>query len=191
MRKFLYKPFADTSSWMHWALSVERRLSAVEAATNVKGAKSDQCVPPKKTAKRGCPVHPYLATDVDNADIIKRIRAFVVRCMEGKELKTRINIEGHRVPTTRCLVCLHFWLIYHERTTVKDNNVAAYLRCLMEICPEIEFPAIQSFNREANFLNLSKEISEMTPADLKHSEMTVKELEVIQLVYQFIQDYFA
>ena len=195
MRKYLFK--YDDSIYKRLddqerrLCDQERRIRALEAKANVEIVESGRCEPPKRTTKRGCPVNPYLPTDVDNVDIIKRVRAFVMRCMEGKELKTRVNVEGHRVPMTRCLVCLHYWLVYHGVTTVEDNNVAAYLRFLSEICPEIGFPSIQSFNREAKFLHLPKEISKMLPADLKHSEMTAKELEVIQIVYQYIHAFFA
>ena len=89
------------------------------------------------------------------------------------------------------MVCLHYWLIYNDKTSVEDNNVAAYHRFLTEICPEIEFPNIKSLNREARFLKLPKEISKMTPADLKNCEMTVKELETIQVVYNYIHLFFA
>lgn len=188
MKKFLYNPTCHSCPW---AQELDRRVSALEAERDKQKAKNNQSKGPSTPAKRGCPVYPYLSMEMDGTDINERIKAFVLRSMEGQQLKTRIKVGGYSVALTRYLVCLHNWLIYNGKTTVEDNNVAAYRRFLIDLCPEIVFPAMQSFNREAKFLNLPKEISKMLPADLGNSEMTVKELEIIQIVYHEMHIFFA
>jgi len=140
--------------------------------------------------KRGFPVNPYLADDIDTESVTELVRAYIYRCVGAQKSKCRISIDGHSFTLNECVACIHHWLIYNGKTYSEENNVAAYKRFLEQTCPDVIFGAIQTFNRIVKMLDLPCELSKVKMEQLARYEITEKELTHFKLLYADVQLFF-